>query len=245
MKKIFLLLSICLVFSTTGQSQALIALVFGKKISTDRVQVGLFLAEQNTWITNSGVGVPNVGLAIGAYTNLELGKFGANGWRFENYMVFKTPGGGHGLDMDQAFADASITTDYTKFNRKITYFEITPIMRYDITNSWAVGMGPVLEARIIAKDIYSKKDDTGSYEYTQKINSYINPIAFGICADLEYRLMGGDAHGLKFNLRYTQGLTHVYKSSANITNGQNIMVHIGVAIPIVAKGSSDASKAAN
>lgn len=244
MKKQLLLLSLLVCCSTASHAQALIALVFGKKISTEKVQVGLFLAEQNTWITGAGSSKPGIGLAIGAYTNVELGEFGARGWRFENYMVFKTPGGGHNLDMSNALADASITDEYTELNRQVTYFEITPMMRYDITSSWAVGAGPALEARLSAKDVYSKEDDKGSYEFTQKIKQYINPLAMGICADVEYRLLHGAPQGLKFNLRYTQGLTNIYKSSANLPNGKNIMVHFGVAIPIVSRSTVNGNNSA-
>ncbi len=237
---IVLLLAMCLV-PLSGKGQALIALAFGKKLETDRVKLGLFLAEQGSMITGAETIDFNLNLSfsVGAYTDVKLGD--KNKWILQNYMVFKAPKGASGLDVKtEALTDDPDVIDGTDvIERDITYFEITPIARYCLTPSWSVGAGPYVGFRMGATDVYSAKRDQGDLSFKMKMKSDYGMVDFGLAFDVQYRFMKGN--GLQLGLRYEQGLVDVYKKSTGLS-GKNMAFNFGVGIPITHSNKAPASK---
>jgi hypothetical protein len=59
-----------------AHSQALIALLFGDKIKTDNIKMGLFIGEQSSYILGAHTLAfrPNLSFTIGAYVDVKIAK---------------------------------------------------------------------------------------------------------------------------------------------------------------------------
>ncbi len=231
MKKIILLLLVIGMVPVTANSQALIALVFGKKLETDRLKLGLFLGEQGSMITGANTTGfhPNLAFAVGAYTDIKIGK--KDKWLVQNYLIFKSPKGGSGLDVatETLTDDPQVLANMDMIERNITYFQITPLMRYCFTPTWSLGAGPFVGFKLAANDIYSAKEDDGGLSYKMKMTKQFSTVDFGFAFDVQCRLMKGN--GLQLNLRYEQGVIDIYRPSTGL-NGLSMAFHIGLGIPI-------------
>ncbi len=230
---------IVLLVPVAGNAQALIALILGKKIETDRLKLGLFMAEQTAFILESGSYNPRIGFAIGAYTDIKLDKNGK--WSLQNYLVFKSPKGATRLDVSKnALTDNTEILDSSKYLRRdITYFSILPIVRYHFTPSWSLGLGPFVGFRMSSNDTYTidgmQKGESLSYK--MKIKDQTNIVDAGLALDVQYVFYKGK--GVQINFQYQQSFTNVYKKSSGL-KGENMVFQIGAGIPIVKK-SNDVS----
>ncbi len=215
----------------TANSQALIALVFGKKLETDRLKLGLFIGEQGSMITGANTTAfrPNLSFAVGAYTDIKIGK--TDKWLLQNYLVFKSPKGASGLDVDSEAltTDPQILANMDMIERDITYFQITPVMRYCFNRTWSLGAGPYMGFKMAGNDIYSAEEDDGNLSYKMKMKEKFTTVDFGFAFDVQCRLMKGN--GLQLNLRYEQGVVNIYRSDTGL-KGRSMAFHIGLGIPI-------------
>lgn len=243
MKKLILLLLAIGLAPAAANSQALIALVFGKKLETDRIKLGLFLGEQGSMITGANTTSfrPNLSFAVGAYTDIRIGKADSK-WMLQNYLVFKAPKGGSGLDIDSEALtdDPQVLANTDMIERNITYFQITPVMRYCFTPVWSVGVGPYVGFKLAGNDIYSAKEADGDLSYKMKMTKKFTTVDFGFAFDVQCRLMKGN--GLQLNLRWEQGTVDIYRKGTGLT-GRNMAFHLGLGIPITkAKTPAPANK---
>ena len=229
-KSFFYILLICLA-PFAVQSQALIALLFGDKLKSDKIKMGLFIGEQSSYILGAHtVGFrPNLSFTIGAYIDVKLEK--NEKWILQNYIVFKAPKGAAGLDIEKEKLSFNPLLDdnMNMIKRNITYFQFTPVMRYCFTPSWSIGLGPYVGLRMLARDTYSNRTDNGVLNYRLRVTKVFSLFDFGTALDFQGRLMKGK--GLQINLRYEQGLINIYKKKFD-KKGFNMAFHLGVGIPM-------------
>jgi hypothetical protein len=237
MRKLITILLLCFA-PIAANSQALIALLIGDKIQSDNVKLGLFIGEQSSYITgaNSVEFRPNLSFTIGAYVDVKMGK--NDKWILQNYIVFKAPKGAAGLDVSKESLSTNplLIENMKMIKRNITYFQLTPVIRFCLTPTWSLGFGPYAGYKMLATDTYSTKTDIhsiktdgGDLSYKLKTTNDFSTIDFGTAFDLQCRLMKGK--GLQFNLRYEQGLTNIYKDKTH-EKGLNMAFHLGVGIPM-------------
>jgi hypothetical protein len=226
-------------FTQAAQGQALIALLFGKKISNPRMSMGLELGLQLSTISNIPVWRPRSSFAIGAYTDIQLGRMDTLGpWSVSIYGLFKSSKGVANASIDYAVADLPAgVTDELRIERRLTYFEILPLLRREIRKHMFVGFGPDIGIRTVAKDDFIGKKDKDKLVYTQNVRDYFNPFDLGLALSFQYRFRQGK--GLKLTVHYAQGLTNIYKGGD--LRGVNCEMHIGLGIPL----TSGASKSSN
>ncbi|QEE49025.1 PorT family protein [Flavobacterium alkalisoli] len=224
----FLLLTFLTVLPQQTSAQAVLALFFGDKIQSDKVSVGLYFAGQSSYITNTDDSKNSLGLAIGAYTDIKLGE--SNKWMITNFMSFKCPKGMKDIPLNyEVIENADYPAD-SRIQRKLTYFEIVPLLRYKFTPSLSVAAGPQFGVRIKSKDLYIDEREDGSTSTVEyKTKDYFTRFDAGLAADLQYVLEKGE--GIHFNLRFCSGLTNIYKSNVPFT-GHNQYFHFGVGVPI-------------
>jgi len=236
MKKVILLLFLVTLTSVSAKSQAVIALLFGDKIKSDNIGLGLFIGEQGSFITGAETLEfrPNLSLSLGAYIDVKIGH--NDKWILQNYILFKSPKGAAGLDVKSELlaADSLVITHTDMIQRKLSYLQVTPVMRYCLSPTWSVGVGPYAALLARGHDIYSVKKNEGDLSYNMKMRDKFNWIDFGLALDLQCRLMKGK--GLQFNLHYEQGLIEIYKQSTGLS-GKNMTFHIGAGIPIKGKNA--------
>ena len=232
MRKLIPLLLILCFAPLAANSQAVIALLLGDKIKSDKVKLGLFLGEQGSCISGAnttGTFKPNLSFTIGAYVDVKIG--GNDRWILQNYIIFKAPKGADGLDVSkESLSDKPLLIDnMDMIKRSSTYFQLTPVMRFCFTPTWSLGIGPYAGFKMSVKDIYSTKKDGGDLTYKLKTSGDFATLDAGAAFDLQCRLMKGN--GIQLNLRYEQGFTNIYKSAID-RKGQNMAFHFGVGIPV-------------
>lgn len=190
----------------------------------------MFIGPQGGMLTGTAVHRPAIGLAIGAYTDVKLGT--NKQWSFINYFVFKSPLGGMKLPYDQTVfpdIDPSLSTSNVDIERRLTYIDISPTLRYHFNPSWSVGLGLMLGFRLNATDTYHDPVKGGDLMYKYTITDYTNLFNAGIGIDGEFIFMHGK--GLRLSARIEQGFINVYKEGTGLRSFTN-MFNIGVGIPI-------------
>ncbi len=236
---------LCIVFillpiSKLSCSQAMIALLFGNELTTNRTELGIYVAAQNSFIIGADTYYPNIRFAIGAYTEVKLGaadKFSR--WAFKNYMIFKSPRGGQKLDYQanelpslQTVPIPNIPPENIYITRNLSYLELLPLMAYKFTPSLSAAIGPMFAYCIKGTDEYKyTSPNGGDYSYSYKIRDDIQPFDCGYAIDIEWRLMHGK--GLRLNARLAQSFTDIYKNSS--IKGSNIYFQLGCGIQIGGK----------
>ena len=228
MKRTFtrvLLLIILASVAQKVQGQALIALLFGKKVKNERLHVGIYLGASSSWITEAAGEVPRFGFAIGAYTTYDLkGK-----WQLVADIIMKSPKGANALRYSNSFIEPDDQNFIgQEFDRRTTYLSFNPLVRYNFVPSFGVAVGPYVAARVKAKDIYHRSTDLGSATYTYNARKDTHLADAGAVLDLQYSLMKGKR--VRFNIQTNLGLIHFYKDKD--TKSYNRQVLVGVGIPI-------------
>jgi len=231
MKNILFSIFLMIFIPITANSQAMWALIFGDKMNTDQIKLGLLLGGTTSYFTKAQTVAfrPNIAFAIGAYVDVKIDKRGK--WHLQNYLLFKAPKGAAGLDVNyESFpVDPSILENMDMIKRSLTYIQLTPIMRYCFNPEWNIGIGPYGGLLMIARDTYSAKEDRGALTHRVRMWRNFVPIDFGLAFDVQYRLLKGE--GIQINLRYEQGLINIYKKSTGMYD-LNMAFQLGVGIPI-------------
>ena len=232
MKKLLVIL-VLLFMTVQGNSQALIALLFGDKISNPKLQMGMQLGGNLSFQTNSAYLHPLPSFAFGAYVNYKAGKK----WRLNTFVTLKSNRGVNGLDTSYAIfhsADKSLTDASLK--RKLTYIDINPEFQFRVSRSFAIGAGPVISILTMARDYYTGTRGTASVTEEYNIYKNLNIFDAGISFDLQYTLEKGE--GIIINLKYIQGLVNPYKKGAN-PSALTSFLNLGVGIPMKSKKKED------
>ncbi|MFB6454038.1 outer membrane beta-barrel protein [Chitinophaga sp. Hz27] len=227
LRKISALFLLLLLSCQEGKAQALIALVFGKKITTTRLHVGIMVGLAGSYLEDATGQQPRYGFAIGAYTTFDL----KNNWQLAMDIIMRSPKGARQLRYENSFQPPDDNQLVGQdFNRLITYMSFAPMIRYRITPSFGVAVGPYGAIRTNAKDVYVKDTDNGELSYIFKTKHDIHRIDGGATFDIQYVLMKGK--GLRFNAQYNLGLGNIYK---NDLQGKNRQFLVAVGIPIGAR----------
>jgi|GEM_PF-1731951 hypothetical protein len=222
--KALLLVSGMVLYGSSAQAQAMILLLFGNKVSNPNLEMGLQLALHESFLTGTK-GIPRSSLGIGTYLDYRFKP--DSKWLLSAYLTFKAPKGMSSMDVTEGYYDALDTFSNASILRKITYFSITPMARYQVNRSFSIAMGPEVGFRTFSKDVYRGKNDNGNIEYTVKTKDHLSRVDAGVALDFQYRLMKG--RGLRLNARYVQSFTNVYKSSEP-QKAMNCLIHLGVGI---------------
>ena len=238
LRKIFAFLVLVCMLPVAGKSQALIALLVGDKIKSDKIGLGLLLCEQSSFISDAETAAfhHNPGLGIGAYVDVRIG--GNDKWILQNYLLFKAPKGAAGLDVaGESFpVNPLLTENMDRLKRNLTYIQLTPVMRYCFTPSWSLGIGPYIGFLTSGFDTYSATMDNGALSHQMKVSSNLNPVDVGAAIDLQYRILKGK--GVQLNLRFEQGMVNVYRKDTG-KSGFNRAFHFGVGIPMAGDKKQD------
>jgi hypothetical protein len=236
MKKKLILLMLLFAISISGQSQALIALLFGSKISTPKLVMGVQLGGNLSFQSNSNYESPLPNFAFGAFVNY---KFSPK-WHLNTFLTLKSNRGVNGLDTSYAiFKPLDTTLTSAKLQRKFTYIDINPEFQFLLSKSFAIGVGPVISILTGAKDYYN--GTSGDADVTAQYNIYkkLNLFDVGVSIDLQYTFNKGE--GLSINLKYIQGFLNPYKNGVN-PSAMTSFLNLGLGIPIKAHKKEDFDK---
>lgn len=224
--KCLLLLLFLTVFSFPVHGQALLALLFGKNIHANNLSLGIHLGLEMSDLTHTPSTNLLPGLAFGAYTNIKLkGK-----WQLSNYFIFKSSRGAASIPLAYQIQPNVPGAGDAKLRRKLTYMEISPLLRYSVIPELSFAAGPQIGIRTIAKDIYKTTlADGGKENLTYNLRDSYSLFDLDVAADVQYAFYQGK--GVRINLRFSQGLTNIYKDNVPFS-AKNQYFQLGVGIPI-------------
>jgi len=220
-KKFLMSCLVCLCASQAN-SQVIIALLFGDKLNSDKLEFGLAgglsLSNVSNFYNTKTRGSFNLGL----YFNIKLDER----WYIRAEAVPKFPTGASELNpyslndpnLDSLLYNADVT-------RKIKNIALPILIRYRIGNLLFAEAGPQLDLRTKAKDVF----ESGDLTYGNKIEDNITRFDFGFAFGLTQKL-NKHTGAMALGVRYYFGLTDIDK----LTEGaqKNGVFQILASIPV-------------
>lgn len=226
MKKIILLALVCL-YANTASAQVLIALLFGDKLNSDKIEFGLHVSPTLSTLTNVN-GDFKSGLGLGLYFNIKL----SPNLYFHPEFSPKTAFGTTNLaPYPTGYADVDpiyLNNDNAKVLRKINALSLPLLMRYRIKGLLFANLGPQINVFYKPKDIFSNETDGNEIDYRTPIKDQLSFMDIGLTGGLEYKIKKDKGMGI--GLRYYYGLTDVLTKMGG--SQRNSAFNLSVFIPI-------------
>jgi len=220
-KKISIISLICLCASC-ADGQVIIALLFGDKLNSDKLEFGLAGGLNQSYISNFNHTKTKSGFNFGLYFNIKLG----DSWFIRAEAAPKFPTGASKLkpyslndsNLDSLLQNGDVT-------RKIKNIALPILMRYRIKNLLFAEVGPQIDLRTKAKDVF----ESGNLTYKNKIEDNITRFDFGFAFGLTQKL-NKNIGSMAFGIRYYMGITDIDK----LTQGsqKNGVIQILANIPV-------------
>ncbi len=198
----------------------MIALLFGDKLNSDKLEFGLIGGPNFSTISNSGA-EGRVGLGLGLYFTIKI----SDKWFFHPEALPKSPFGGKNIPvyplndptLDTAFRNGSIM-------REISYISLPLLFRYRIKGLLFAEAGPQLSLRTNAKDVFMVDASGGKLEFVKKAKDDYTRFDLGFVAGLVMKLKKDNGMGL--GVRYYHGFTDVMKTGPGIQQNEGLLVYV-------------------
>ncbi len=227
MKKVLLIL-VLLLGSRPAHGQVLIALLFGDKLNSGKIEFGL----------DGGLNLASMGGVEGA-ENLKAFNLGfyfdvilANpSWMVHTGVIVVSTMGADGVpvyalndpELDAEFDGGSIT-------RKLSYFNVPIVIKYRSASRFHAEGGIQLGLLYGAEDVFMNTvPGRGDLTYTTKIKDQYHPLDAGVVVGVGYRLHGDD--GINLSVRYYFGFIDVLIDDA-VPAQYNRSIYFTAGIPI-------------
>jgi hypothetical protein len=209
----------------SASSQVLIAVIFGDKLNSGKVEFGLILSPCLTNVTNIGAAY-RTGLDLGLYFNIKL----SDDLFFSPELTAKSAfGAGHiapyptGNDsLDHLLAGGDVT-------KKAQGFSMPLKMRYRVIHRLFAEAG--LQVDLLfkkSKDEFHSTVNDNPLDYTKNIKDEFTRFDLGVTGGLIYKIKRD--RGMGIGVRYLYGLTDVYKAQPG--SQVNSLWLLNITIPI-------------
>lgn len=217
MKKIIVLILTSLIV-TAGRSQVIIALLFGDKLNSDKLEFGLNAGLSLSDISGIDGGDIKPGLNLALYFNIKI----SEKLYLHPEAIPKYPGGVKKLrpyslndaTLDQLFADGEVT-------RKIKNIALPLLLRYQLHKLLYVDAGPQIGLRTKAKDIFEAGDLTYEKDVEEQFTRFDFGFAFGLS-----RKFTNDRVSMVIGIRYYLGLTDIDKVEPGSQRNSIMQAHV-------------------
>jgi len=206
------------------KSQVIIALLFGDKLNSDKLEFGLTVGPNFSYISNSEANW-KAGLGLGLYFNVKL----SDNWFFHPEAVPKSPFGGKNIpvyplndpNLNTSFQNGSIT-------REISYISLPLLFRYRIKGLLFAEAGPQLSLRTNAKDIFKEGIAGGELEFIKDVEDDVTRFDFGAAVGLVLKLKRDNGVGI--GLRYYYGFVDVMKTIGGSQQNSGLFLYVSFAV---------------
>ena len=237
MRKRFFVLALLLCSVNVIYPQVLIALVFGKKLNTDKLEFGLTVSPSITNISNIESKYRPI-LDLGLYFNIKMNQnfflhpevIAKSAYGAGNIPVYATGK----PELDSLMVGGNI-------DRKLKGWSIPLLVHYRIKQFLFAEIGPQIDWMLFkSQDVFKNKVDGDKLTYSKTISSEITNFSFGFAAGLIYKLRKDKGMGL--GIRYYYGVTDIMKTVPG--NQGHRMWMFNICIPVgTGKSSSTTNKA--
>lgn len=212
-----------------SNAQVLISILLGDELNTGKIEFGLEGGLNWSNIENLEGAKSLTGFNLGFYFDIKL--FKNTAWMLNTGVIVKSPMGAKDLplyslnddNLDSAFAGGSVT-------RKLRYFNVPVMMKYEFKNHFFVKGGVQLGLRNKCFDEFLRSvNDEDDLTHKVKTKDLFHPIDAGLALGVGYRLMKGN--GMNLNLQYYYGFVDI--SIDDVTASQfNRSLYLTAGIPI-------------
>ena len=226
-------------FQSTADAQALLIILFGDKLSTDKFQMGINADLVWSGYTGLGSNSPRSSWAFGAYGELKL----SSHWRLQPELTIKTPGGAKNLDVnttpgpfDMPTGDAALDSirDASTLTRSTNYVTLPLLVKY-VAGPVAFSAGPQIGFLTGATDRLEGEVDRGDLTLETGSKDFLNSFDAGLVGGISFALdPGRQMRSLRIDAKFYYGLTDVVKDNAGAA-ARNWMFFIGLDIPVGGK----------
>lgn len=234
MKKALLILFL-LLCSRPADGQVLIALLFGDKLNTGKIEFGL---DGGLNLASMG-GVDQSGnlkaFNLGFYFDIKLG---SPSWMIHTGVIVVSTMGADGVPV-YSLNDPELDTEFSGGNvtRKLSYFNVPVMIKYRSASRFHVEGGLQLGLLYGAEDVFDNERE--DLTYTRKIKGQYHPLDAGVIVGAGYRLLG--SKGITLSVRCYIGFIDVLIDDATPSQ-YNRSIYFTAGIPI---GAGKAPKEEN
>ena len=223
LKKILVILGFALI-STGAQSQVLISLIFGDKLSAPGVEFGLEGGYNFSTLTGMESSSQLSTLNLGFYFDIRL----KNQWYLNTGILVKSKMGlGKLSQNDLEFLNAEIYPEAGDYDQIVSYFLLPILGEYKFKKHLYLEAGPQFGLMHNAY-VEFKSDVEGKDARVREYNKdMIHRIDGGIVAGMGYTLLKGS--GITIGAKYYYGFGNVYKEK---TGSRNRSLFLKLNIPI-------------
>jgi hypothetical protein len=231
-------------FQQTANAQALLIILFGDKLSTEKFQLGINADLVFSSLTNTGEADPRFSWAFGAYGEIKL----SDHWHLQPELTVKTPAGAKGManttpgspfsspsgdpTLDSIAAAGTVT-------RSANYLTLPLLVKY-VTGPLHIGVGGSLGILTGASDELVSDAERGALNLNASNTDSLNTFDAGLVASLSYAFKPQlQMRSLRLDVKFYYGLTNTVKGHAGDAI-RNWMLFVGLDIPV---GGSDAADA--
>ena len=227
MKKYFLVTGLLFLVNIT-RTQVLISILLGDKLNTGKIEFGLEGGANWSTIKNLDGAKNLTGFNLGFYFDFKLKD---SAWMLNTGVIVKSGMGADGLpvyqlgdpDLDNAFNGGEIA-------RKINYFNVPIMMKYNFKNRIYVKGGVQLGLRYKAFDQFTNSiNDEEDLKYKVDVKEQFHPLDAGLAFGAGYRLIKGN--GMNIGLQYYLGLIDIRVDDSS-PNQFNRVLYLTAGIPI-------------
>jgi hypothetical protein len=198
--------------SYTANSQVLISLLLGDKLNSEKLKFGLDGGVNWSNVTNLDPSLYKAYFNLGFYFDFLLKE--NTRWYLHTGVLVKSTMGGQGY-APYAIGNAELDSLFAggKLSRKISYFNVPILARYQFKNMLYIEAGPNLGLRYKAYDIfYADVEDKKDLTYELDVRDQYTRIDAGVMAGVGFQVLKGT--GYNFGMRYYYGLTEIMKENA-------------------------------
>lgn len=225
----------------TAQSQALLIILFGDKLSTEKFQLGINADLVWSSLTNTGDASPRFSWAFGAYGEIKL----SDHWHLQPELTVKTPAGAKGLPVTTPGSPfSSPTGDATldsiraagTVTRSANYLTLPLQVKY-VTGPFNIGVGGSVGILTGASDELVTDVERGALNLKASSTDSLNTFDAGLVASLSYAFKPQlQMRSMRLDVKFYYGLTNTVKDHTGDAI-RNWMLFVGLDIPV---GGSDA-----
>jgi hypothetical protein len=232
MKKV-LLIMILAMSCNVAQSQALLMILFGDKLSTETFQVGINASASASNINGISDTKFRYSWAFGAFGEIRF----SDTWYLHIDLTIKTPGGAKNVQPFMPF-DPIVDSLFTggRVDRSFNYITL-PVMAKYRAGAWKFGLGGQLGYLTSATDVYTGSTILGDdFTMDRRVTDFFNRWDAGLAGTVEYFFMPEKKmRSMRISLKYYYGLTDVLKDNQGDAWTNSILL-LSFGIPI---GGSD------
>lgn len=232
-RKIILLLAAVLALATVNESKgqaALIALIFGDQVASEKFNLSLEFGVNQPWITeidNTDRSALGINFGIGA--NIKL----SENWFLCPNAYFLSSRGIRINSFSPTTGNPSIDESFSNSETEIMlrYIDVPVFLHYQTDNEkFRFGLAPQVSFLTQANANFSATDG----DFSQNIEDELNSLDYGIIGNFTYVL--GKAHkgrGVHLHLRYYYGFGDVFKDDYISGDNRTQFISAHISLPFI------------